>query len=376
MTKEIVQKLISYPTVTPLECGIFEYIASLLQGFSYERMDCSEVKNAFFYKDFSPLQKEGKIHLCFAGHIDVVPAGEGWESDPFEAVIKGEYLYGRGSQDMKGGVGAFLDAIIQAQKEGICGNLALSVLLTSDEEGAGVDGTRYVLECLNKENRLPHFALVAEPTSEKVIGDMIKIGRRGSINGKIIIKGVQGHVAYPNKCVNPIELLGKRLGEIAGKNLDDGDENFEPSKIVVTDIRGGMQVCNVTPSDLVMMFNVRNSTLTNQEDIEAYLQSILEGLDYELTLQTSSSPFLTQRDNALIRKLSFCVQNVMGEIPKLGCSGGTSDARYFAPYGIGVAELGACNDRIHAKNECVKLQDLDNLAKIFKMLIQSFCKES
>lgn len=376
MTKEIVQKLISYPTVTPLECGIFEYIASLLQDFSYERMDCSEVKNAFFYKDFSPLQKEGKIHLCFAGHIDVVPAGEGWESDPFEAVIKGEYLYGRGSQDMKGGVGAFLDAIIQAQKEGICGNLALSVLLTSDEEGAGVDGTRYVLECLNKENRLPHFALVAEPTSEKVIGDMIKIGRRGSINGKIIIKGVQGHVAYPNKCVNPIELLGKRFGEIAGKNLDDGDENFEPSKIVVTDIRGGMQVCNVTPSDLVMMFNVRNSTLTNQEDIEAYLQSILEGLDYELTLQTSSSPFLTQRDNALIRKLSFCVQNVMGEIPKLGCSGGTSDARYFAPYGIGVAELGVCNDRIHAKNECVKLQDLDNLAKIFKMLIQSFCKEN
>lgn len=376
MTKEIVQKLISYPTVTPLECGIFEYIASLLQDFSYERMDCSEVKNAFFYKDFSPLQKEGKIHLCFAGHIDVVPAGEGWESDPFEAVIKGEYLYGRGSQDMKGGVGAFLDAIIQAQKEGICGNLALSVLLTSDEEGAGVDGTRYVLECLNKENRLPHFALVAEPTSEKVIGDMIKIGRRGSINGKIIIKGVQGHVAYPNKCVNPIELLGKRLGEIAGKNLDDGDENFEPSKIVVTDIRGGMQVCNVTPSDLVMMFNVRNSTLTNQEDIEAYLQSILEGLDYELTLQTSSSPFLTQRDNALIRKLSFCVQNVMGEIPKLGCSGGTSDARYFAPYGIGVAELGVCNDRIHAKNEYVKLQDLDNLAKIFKMLIQSFCKEN
>lgn len=376
MTKEIVQKLISYPTVTPLECGIFEYIASLLQDFSYERMDCSEVKNAFFYKDFSPEQKEGKIHLCFAGHIDVVPAGDGWESDPFEAVVKGDYLYGRGAQDMKGGVGAFLDAILKAQRDGICGNLAISVLLTSDEEGAGIDGTRYVLERLNQENRLPHFALVAEPTSERIVGDMIKIGRRGSINGKIIIKGVQGHVAYPRKCINPIELLGSRLGEIAGKNLDNGDENFEPSQIVVTDIRGGMQVCNVTPSDLVMMFNVRNSTLTHQKDVEKYLQKVLEGLNYELILQTSSLPFLTQRNNNFISKLTSCVQSVMGKIPELGCSGGTSDARYFAPYGIVVAELGVCNDRIHAKNECVKLQDLDNLAKIFKILIQSFCKEA
>lgn len=375
MTKEIVKKLISYPTITPLECGIFEYIATLLEGFSYERMDYSEVKNAFFYKDFSPTQQEGKLHLCFAGHVDVVPAGEGWESDPFEAVIKEGCLYGRGAQDMKGGIGAFLDAIIKAQKEGIYENLAISILLTSDEEGDGINGTHYILECLHKENRLPHFAIVAEPTSQEVVGDMIKIGRRGSMNGKITIKGVQGHVAYPDQCLNPIELLGSRLGEIAGKNLDDGDENFQPSKIVVTDIRGGMQVCNVTPSNLVMMFNVRNSPLTHQEDVQIYLHKVLQGLEYDLEVKTNSLPFLTPRENTLISKLTLCITKITGITPKLSCSGGTSDARYFASYGIGVAELGVCNDRIHAKNECVKLQDLDNLAKIFKMLIESFCKE-
>lgn len=373
---EILKKLISYPTITPKECGIYEFIATLLEDFSYERMDCHEVRNAFFYRDFLPGKSDGKIHLCFAGHVDVVPAGEGWESDPFLPTLKDGYLYGRGAQDMKGGISAFLDAIIKASKEGLRGNIAISVLLTSDEEGVGIDGTRHVLDCLKKENRLPHFAIVAEPTCENIFGDTLKIGRRGSINGKIKIFGLQGHVAYPQRCVNPIELLGERLGKIAGKNLDDGDENFEPSKIVVSDIRGGMQVCNVTPSDLTLMFNVRNSTLTNQEDIKTYLQKVLEGLRYDLELKTSSLPFLTSRESEIAKKLKNCVAEVTGIQPNLGCSGGTSDARYFAPYGIEVVEFGVCNDRIHAKNERVGLQDLDNLSKIFKNVIQSFCKEN
>lgn len=376
MNLEIAMKLISYPTITPQECGIYEYISTLLKGFSYERMDCEEVKNAFFYKDFSPHKKEGKIHLCFAGHIDVVPAGEDWESHPFEPTLKGEYLYGRGAQDMKGGISSFLDAIGKIQKEGVEGNLAISVLLTSDEEGVGINGTRYVLECLAKNNRLPHFALVAEPTCESVVGDMIKIGRRGSINGVLKIFGKQGHVAYPSKCINPIELLGSKLGEIAGKDLDNGDENFEPSKIVVTDIRGGMQVCNVTPSELTIMFNIRNSTLTTQENVKRYFENLLSHLEYDLKLTISSYPFLTSKENKLTLHLLDCIEEIVGIKPKVSCSGGTSDARYFAPYGIGVVEFGVCNDRIHAKNERVKLQDLDNLTKIFKKLIQSFCKES
>lgn len=360
--EKILENLIFFPTVTPNECGIYQWIMDFLgDEFVWERLDCGEVKNLFGYRDFAPKKKNKKFHLCFAGHIDVVPAGEGWESDPFVPMIKDGYIFGRGAQDMKGGIASFLGAIQEFEREEC--DLIVSILLTSDEEGKALDGTKFVLEELEKRNFLPNFALVAEPTSHLKIADTIKIGRRGSINGVIEIEGVQGHVAYPQKCINPVELLGERLGKIAGFNLDDGDDFFEPSKIVVTDIRGGIETCNVTPSKLKIMFNVRNSTASSEDTLRQYLQGILDGLPYHLTLQVSSYPFMTQ--SLLFDALSQSIEKITGYTPNASTTGGTSDARYFAAFGVEVLELGGLNDRIHAKNECASIKDLETLKEIF-----------
>lgn len=373
-TQEILEKLLSFPTITPKECGIYQWIEEFLgEGFICERIDCGEVKNFFAYKDFNPSSQHKKFHVCFGGHIDVVPAGENWQSDPFIPRVSEGYLYGRGAQDMKGGVACFLDAIKQFNPKPC--DLILSILLTSDEEGEAIDGTQFVLKELQKREFLPDFALVAEPTSIQKVADIIKVGRRGSINGILKINGVGGHVAYPQKCSNPVELLGERLGKIAGVYLDCGDEFFDPSKIVVTDIRGGMEVCNVTPSELKIMFNVRNSTASDEKKLREYLEDVLQDLPYELNLQTSSKPFLTQ--SSLFDLLAKSVQKITGYAPNPSTSGGTSDARYFASFGVDVLELGGLNDRIHAVDERVKLEDLEILKEIFLDFLSMLnpCKE-
>lgn len=363
---EILKELIQFKTVTPKEEGIYQWIETFLQDYQWERMDCNGVKNLFGFKDFNPNCHDHKLHICFAGHIDVVPAGKEWDSDPFVPKESEGYLYGRGAQDMKGGIACFLGALKQFHP--LQSNLIVSVLLTSDEEGEAIDGTQFVLHQLKKRNFLPTFALVAEPTSELKIADTIKVGRRGSINGMIRIKGIQGHVAYPQKCLNPIELLGKKLGDIAGIKLDDGDEFFEPSQIVVTDIQGGIGVCNVTPSELKLMFNVRNSTKSDEIKLREYLHHILDGLPYELSLKMSAKPFLTQ--SRFLDILVQSVQEVVGDVPKASTGGGTSDARYFAAFGVEVLELGVINDRIHAKNERVGIEELRHLEKIFLRFLE------
>lgn len=258
---KVLQQLIAYPTITPQECGIYAYIKEILSDFEILEFEKEGVKNLFLYKDLgaknaeSQNKKSQKTHLCFAGHIDVVPPGEGWASEPFSPTIKEGFLYGRGAQDMKAGVAAFLCAIrefvdclesqsLQTAQDSSDSTLQrfngiLSVLLTSDEEGAAIFGTKYTLECLKERDFLPHFAIVAEPTSVEKFGDMIKVGRRGSINGILRVFGKQGHVAYPKKCVNPVELIAPYLSQIAGYELDKGSAEFEPSKLVITDIRGG-----------------------------------------------------------------------------------------------------------------------------------------
>ncbi|ANV97653.1 succinyl-diaminopimelate desuccinylase [Helicobacter enhydrae] len=374
MPQAILEKLITYPTITPNECGIYSYIQSLLpDSFQAIPIHRNAVSNLFLFKDYNPSSTQPKLHLCFGGHIDVVPAGEGWSSPPFEPHIKDGYLYGRGTQDMKGGIACFLSAIQEFQARS---NLIISILLTSDEEGDGVDGTKVVLEYLERHHLLPDLAIIAEPTSTDKLGDMIKIGRRGSIHSKITLQGVQGHSAYPQKCQNPIEMLGARLGKIAGHDLDNGDEHFEPSKIVITDLRAGMQMSNVTPDTLSMMLNVRNSTLTNANDVDNYLRETLQGLPFTLETKTSSLPFLTPHDCFLVQTLSASIERTMGFTPTLGTTGGTSDARYFAPYGIEVVELGVINDRIHAKDERVSLQELQDLKAIFKDFLYTLSKEN
>jgi len=355
--------LINSKSETPDDGGILNFVEDYLEGFEAIRIDVEDVKNLFIYKKFS----EGE-HLCFAGHVDVVPAGEGWQSNPYEAVEREGYIYGRGAQDMKSGLAAF----IQAVKETKDFQGTLSLLLTSDEEGEGVNGTVKVLEYLQNKGMLPDACVVAEPTCEERFGDAIKVGRRGSINGYITIKGKQGHAAYPEKAINPIHKIAKVLGEMAGVDLDNGDAFFAPSKFVITDIRAGMQVTNVTPNELKMMFNVRNNTKTTQKEVREFVDKHLKGLDYELRLTQGSYPFKTDTDTKLVKKIDEAVQKVTSIQPKHSTAGGTSDARFIAPLGIDVIEFGVRNDTIHSINERTTKQEVEDLCKVFKTLIEDW----
>lgn len=376
---ELTRTLITYPSVTPNECGIYDIIIQTLSHLPFEiiAQENGGTKNLFLHTKDSQNQV-GKTHICFAGHIDVVPAGEGWSENPFGGEIKDGCIFGRGSQDMKSGVSAFVCAIRAFLEKNIdiLESCKISILLTSDEEGDGEFGTRYMLELLEKNNLLPTMAIVAEPTCEKICGDTIKIGRRGSVNGKITIFGKQGHVAYPQNCINPTELLGARLGDLAGVDLDSGDESFEASKLVITDIRGGMEVVNVTPDKLNIMFNVRNSPATSVEYIESYIKEVLDGLDFTLNLKQSSIGFITQRDNALVQTMQKCIQSVCGLTPTLSTGGGTSDARFFGARGIPVVEVGVINDTIHAIDERVPIEQIKQLENIFIHFLESFLKKS
>ncbi len=389
---EITQKLISYPTITPQECGIFECIKSLFPHFEILECEKNGVKNLFLYRVFNPLKEHEKkehakeehekkehakekheeknhtkeevkpLHFCFAGHIDVVPPGNNWQSDPFKPTIKERFLYGRGAQDMKGGVGAFLSASLQFNPKT---PFLLSILLTSDEEGPGVFGTKLMLEKLKEKDLLPDMAIVAEPTCEKILGDSIKIGRRGSINGKLVLKGVQGHVAYPQKCQNPIDTLASILPFISGIHLDDGYAYFDPSKLVITNLHAGLGANNVTPGSVEIVFNVRHSLKTTQESLKEYLEKVLKDLPYTLKLESSSSPFISTSHSKLTSVLKENILKTCHTTPLLNTKGGTSDARFFSAYGVEVVEFGVINDRIHAIDERVSLKELELLEKVF-----------
>ena len=357
---ELFKYFIAQKSETPDDGGLLDFIENYLPEFRAIRIDVEDVKNLFIYKKFG----DGE-HLCFAGHVDVVPAGEGWDTNPYEAVEKDGYIYGRGTQDMKSGVAAF----VQAVKEVNSFSGTLSILLTSDEEGEATYGSVKVLEYLKENSMLPDAVVVAEPTCEEKFGDAIKVGRRGSINGYITLNGKQGHAAYPEKAINPIHNIASRLLNMAGVDLDNGDEFFSPSKFVVTDIRSGMQVTNVTPSHLDMMFNVRNTTLTTQKEVREFVDKNLDGLDYELKLTQGSYPFKTDTETKLVKKIDEAIESVTGIKPKHSTAGGTSDARFIAQFDINVIEFGVKNDTIHSINERTTVKEIQDLHKVFKTLI-------
>ncbi|MFT7879659.1 MAG: succinyl-diaminopimelate desuccinylase [Sulfurimonas sp.] len=360
---DLFMKLLSYESITPDDAGSLRFIEEYLDGFEATYVNKEGVKNLFLTKKFG----EGS-HLCFAGHVDVVPPGDGWETNPFVPVIKEGKIYARGTQDMKSGVSAFVQALKEVESfEG-----RLSLLLTSDEEGEAKYGTVIMLEHLKEIGMLPDYCIVAEPTCEETFGDAIKIGRRGSINGYLTIQGKQGHAAYPEKAINPVHQLAPVLDKIAGVNLDSGDENFAPSKMVITDIRGGMEVTNVTPGSLKIMFNVRNSTKTTQEDIRLHIENLFQDLEYTLELTQGSYPFVTKRDSKIVEKISEAIREVTGLQTKLSTAGGTSDARFMGAFGIDVVEFGVINDTIHAPNERTSIDEVEALYQVFKDLVKNF----
>ncbi len=360
MLKDLLISLLKEASVTPDAKNCFKITKEYLSDFECIEVNKNDTKNQILSKTFN----EKGIHLAFCGHIDVVPAGSGWDSEPFTPLIKGDEIIARGSQDMKSGVAAFLNA---------CKNYTncnknirkISIILTSDEEGDGTDGTILALEYLKAKNDLPDMAIVAEPTSENTFGDSIKVGRRGSIHAKITILGKQGHAAYPNKCINPVHLGANALAKIAGANLDNGNEFFEPSKIVITNLSAGIGASNVTPADFTISLNLRNSPLTTKEDLERFLKECLDGLNYELKINQSSEPFYTNANGVLVKTLIKALNSLNITNPSLNARGGTSDARLFAKFGIEVAELGVCNDKIHASNESVKFSEVELLSECF-----------
>ncbi len=359
------QKLLQYKSITPHDDGIYNFIEDYL-GDSWEviKLDIKDVKNRFYYKKFNNRDE----HLCFAGHIDVVPPGEGWSVDPFEAEVKDSIITARGTQDMKSGVASFLYA---------CKNIksfdgTLSILLTSDEEGEAINGTVKVLEYLKEKDFLPTSAIVAEPTCEDIFGDAIKVGRRGSINGYFELQGKQGHAAYPQKAINPVHQISTILPNIAGYNLDNGDEFFSPSQFVITDIRSGMEVTNVTPDKLNMMFNVRNSTKTTQETITNFIDKKFEGLDYNLKLTQGSYPFVTNSNTKVVNALQKSIKNICNIDTKLSTAGGTSDARFFGQFKIPTVEFGVINDTIHAIDERTSVKEVEELTRVFVDIIENW----
>lgn len=360
---DLLLKLLSFKSLTPNDDGSLKFIEEYLDGFEAVYVNKEGVKNLFLSKKFG----EGP-HVCFAGHVDVVPAGDKWDTNPFIPVVKDGYIYARGAQDMKSGVAAF----VQASKDTTDFRGTLSVLLTSDEEGEAKFGTIVMLEHLKQKGLLPDYCLVAEPTCETTFGDAIKIGRRGSINGYITVDGKQGHAAYPEKAINPVHQLAPILQKIAGVNLDNGDNDFSPSQMVITDIRGGMEVTNVTPGELKLMFNVRNSTKTTQEEVRVHIDKSFEGLNYNLKLTQGSYPFVTARDSKIVKNLRKSIKRVCNVETKLSTAGGTSDARYMGAFGIDVVEFGVINDTIHAPNERTSIVEVEKLCDVFKDLLQHF----
>lgn len=360
---DLLLKLLSCESLTPDDAGSLKFIEEYLDKYEAIYVNKEGVKNLMLSRKFS----EGP-HLCFAGHVDVVPAGDGWKTNPFVPMIKEGNIYGRGTQDMKSGVAAF----VQACKESEHFEGTLSVLLTSDEEGEGKYGTVVMLEHLKEIGFLPDYCIVAEPTCERVFGDAIKIGRRGSINGYLTLNGKQGHAAYPEKAINPVHQIATVLDKIAGVDLDQGDDDFAPSKMVITDIRAGMEVTNVTPGTLKMMFNVRNSTKTTQQEVKLHIDRCFEGLDYSLKLTQGSYPFVTKRDSKVVQRLTSSIKNITGIETKFSTAGGTSDARFMGAFGIDVVEFGVINDTIHAPNERTSIKEVEALCDVFKDTIEHF----
>jgi succinyl-diaminopimelate desuccinylase len=363
-TLELTQELISRASVSPTDGGCQALMAERLEaiGFSVENLPFGPVDN-FWAKhgNTGPL-------FCFAGHTDVVPTGplEDWRTDPFLPVIRDGILYGRGAADMKSGLAAMLTASEEFVGKYPDHRGTLAFLITSDEEGPSVDGTRRVVEILRERQETIDWCLVGEPSSETLLGDTLKIGRRGSLSGRLTVHGVQGHIAYPQFANNPVHALAPALAELTSRTWDQGNEHFQPTTFQVSNISAGTGAPNVIPGELKARFNLRFSTVQTVETLKATLEGILgkHQVNYSLEWFVSGYPFLTA-PGKLSQAASRAVHEQLQITPKLSTGGGTSDGRFIAPMGAQVIELGVINATIHKVNECVRVEDIDRLHRIY-----------
>jgi succinyl-diaminopimelate desuccinylase len=371
--------LIEKQSVTPADEGCQEIIGARLDalGFKLEQIDASGVKNLW------AVRGSGSPHLLFAGHTDVVPTGpvEQWHTPPFTPTVIDGVLYGRGAADMKASLAAMVVATenILQQHPDLPGTI--SFLITSDEEGDATFGTTHAIQALKARGITPDYCIVGEPSSSLQVGDVVRCGRRGSLNGKLQIRGIQGHVAYPDKADNPIHNALGALTELTGRVWDNGNEYYPPTSFAISNINAGTGATNVIPGTATVLFNFRFNTLQTSQGLQQAVEAVLDkhGLDYQLIWAVSGEPFLTQ-PGALTAAVSEAVQAEMGFEPELSTSGGTSDGRFISPWGspgshsVEVVELGPRNATIHKLNECIEIKEMLPLTYMYQRIIKSLLR--
>ena len=363
-TIELLIDLIKRPSVTPDDKGCQTLLSERLTraGFLCETMNAGQVSNLWArFGSNAPV-------LCFAGHTDVVPPGdlEQWRSDPFEPEIHDGYIYGRGAADMKSGVAAMVIAAEAFVRQRPVFNGSISLLLTSDEEGEAVDGTRHVVDRLISRGDAIDWCVIGEPSSSIELGDVIRVGRRGSLTGDILVRGVQGHVAYPEQVENPIAAFAPVLQMLCDRQWDDGNDYFPPTSFQVVDLQSGIGASNVTPPDLRARFNFRFSPVWSANDLQSEVESIVASQDIDATIKWTlqGQPFLTPQ-GTLIDTVCEVVRDLAGMETRQSTGGGTSDGRFIAPTGAAVVELGPVNEPIHKIDERVRLADVERLARMY-----------
>ncbi len=363
-TLELAKQLIARPSVTPDDAGCLGLLIGLLEpaGFVCEKISMGGVDNLWARRGTAaPL-------VCFAGHTDVVPTGpvEQWHSDPFVPTIRDGVLYGRGASDMKSSLAAFVAALLEFVERHPDHPGSLAVLFTSDEEGPAIDGTVRVVEALKERRIKMDYCIVGEPTAVKKTGDMIKNGRRGSLSGKLTVKGTQGHVAYPHLANNPIHLVAAAIAELAKTEWDKGNEYFPPTTWQISNFNAGTGANNVIPGDAHVKFNFRFSTASSLETLQTRVHGILDkhGVTYDLEWSYDGRPFITPRGD-LVDAVARAIKTVTGLDTELSTTGGTSDGRFIADICPQVIECGPTNASIHKIDECIRVDELQQLPQIY-----------
>jgi succinyl-diaminopimelate desuccinylase len=364
----LAQALIRCVSVTPADAGAQAVLGDALRqlGFNVTPLRYGAIENLFARIGTDP------PHICFAGHTDVVPVGAAnWQTGPFAAEVRDGILYGRGACDMKGGIAAFVAAAAQHLADGAPRG-SISLLITGDEEGPAVDGTVRVLDWMAANDQIPDFCIVGEPTCPVKLGDMVKIGRRGSLNAKITVHGTQGHVAYPHRADNPVHRLLRAAAALTAAPLDAGNDWFEPSSLQFTSIDVGNPVTNVIPASASAMLNIRFNSDHTGAALSRWLRAVLaqHAERFDLDISISGEAFLTE-PGALVDTLRRAIVDVSGVEPKLDTGGGTSDARFIARY-CPVAEFGLVGATMHHADERVPVAELRDLARIYRGILAAF----
>jgi succinyl-diaminopimelate desuccinylase len=363
-TLELTRELIARASVTPVDGGCQQLMTTRLAaaGFKIEKLDFGNVEN------FWATHGKGAPVLCFAGHTDVVPTGplEEWRTGPFQPTIVDGRLYGRGAADMKSGLAAMVTAAEAFVRERPDHRGTIAFLITSDEEGPSVDGTKRVVELFRERGERIDWCIVGEPSSEKVPGDTIKIGRRGSYSGRLTVQGVQGHVAYPQLAQNPVHMLAPALAELTQHVWDQGNEHFQPTTFQISNLNAGTGAPNVIPGELKARFNLRYSPVQTQDSLRKTIEGILDkhGVRYTIEWYVSGEPFYTP-PGTLSNAVSAAVKSITGIAPLLSTGGGTSDGRFIATLGAQVVELGVTNGSIHKVNESVGVDEIHILHQLY-----------